>query len=488
MRAPEAPGATRRALLPRVVALYACTALVAAAFVYLHSRLVCTYMCDLPPWQLARTLLALASLQIVGRPLLWWAWPDAAGVSPARHAWRLGVASWLLTGALGVAIHLWLYPSFAWGSHAKLFAGYALLGGGILAQAEYLAFERMTATATALPRLSERLGRRLLESYGVFTVVPATVLLLGLFRVSEQGAFGAARVVEGTFLAVFFVGAALAVAFAFGRSLQRDAARLQLAVERIGEGALDTRVRTSRPDELGVVAEGINAMAEGLVERDALRDAFGRFTSPEVARRVIAAFSRPDQGLMLGGRRVTVTLLLCDLRGFTPLTERLAPERLSALLNGWFGEAVSAVHAQGGLVDKFIGDAVFAVFGLGGEPDAPAAALAAARDLLERLSAFNARRDPDDPALEVGIAVHTGEVTAGFFGSPERLEFTVVGRPANEVARLSDQARAPLPAILISEATARLLPDAGLARVGELRLKGVGEAVGVYGVVAVQTR
>jgi len=467
--------------LKQVVALYTTTALLAAAFVYVHSRLVCTYMCDLPPWKLARTLVLLAALQIVGRPLLWRAWPAAPGVSPARHAWRMGVATWLGTGALGVAIHLWLYPTFEWGSHAKLFVGYALLGGGVLAQAEYLAFERMTAADTALPRLSERLGRRLLESYGVFTVVPATVLLLGLFRVTAEGALNEARVAEGAFLGVFFVGAALTVAFAFGRSLQRDAARLQLAVEQIGGGALGTRVRTSRPDELGVVAEGINAMAEGLVERDALRDAFGRFTSPEVARRVIAAFSRPDQGLMLGGRRVTVTLLLCDLRGFTPLTEQLEPERLSALLNGWFAEAVAAVHAEGGLVDKFIGDAVFAVFGLGGEPEAPAAALRAARGMQDRLVAFNARREPQDPALDIGVAVHTGEVTAGFFGSPERLEFTVIGRTANEVARLSDQARAPLPSVLVSEATARLLPDAGLSRVGELRLKGVGEVVGVYG-------
>lgn len=465
-----------RRRLGAVALLYLCTAAVAAGFIFFYARLVCVYLCALSVHDLARTVGLIAVVQVLLRPLLWWAFPTSEGHSPGRQAYRLGIWGWVGTGILAFALHSHWYPDFDWAAHLKLLFGYWLLGGGILAQAEYLVLERLVPWGDAAR--AERVGRRLLESYGVFTVVPALVLLMALVRFSDDSADSMRRLMEGVYLTVFFVGAALGVAWGLGRSMAEDTKRLQRAVRAIGAGELRTRVTTSRPDELAVIAAGINQMAEGLVERDALRDALGRFTSQAVAERVMASFSQPDGRLQLGGRRVTVTLLLCDLRGFTALTERLPPEQLTALLNGWFTLAVGVIHQHGGMVDKFIGDALFAVFGLAGEPDAPAAAVGAAQDLLARIADWDAGLGESEQKLAIGIAVHTGEVTAGFFGSPERLEFTVVGSPANVVARLCSEARSPLPTLLVSESTAARV--GGLTPAGELRLRGVSAPVVVY--------
>ena len=135
------------------------------------------------------------------------------------------------------------------------------------------------------------------------------------------------------------------------------------AVRKWAKG-LSPRAKTTRADELSQVAVGINEMASGLSARAHSRR-FRAFVSPQVATEFIETYAKSGRSAELGGKRRDVVILFSDLRAtFTPLSESLPPERLIEVLNGYFAEMVAAIHQQHGIVDKFIGDAVLAVFGL----------------------------------------------------------------------------------------------------------------------------
>lgn len=469
--------------------LHAGTLLV-AGFTFVYARLVCTFICSLPPDELARNTAIVGMLHVALREALLRVELARKGRT-ARRMYLLSVVTWLIAGATAIGLHAALYPNFPVGSHLKFAIGYWVLGGGIVAQIEYLVFERAQPDdAPSATRLRERLGRRLIEGYVVFTAAPALVLMLTLMRVvGEYGGMGQ-FVLEAAFLAVSFTGLALTAALAFGRSLRRDSEQLLDAVRRVGGGEFHIEVSTSRSDELSLVAAGIKDMASGLLLRERIREAFGRFVSPEVASEFIETYAREGRAAELGGKRRDVAIVLCDLRGFTPLSEALAPEQLIEILNGYFAEMVVAIQSHGGMVDKFIGDAVLAVFGLTARApgDEPAvAAVRAAMAMLARLAAYNERLAPRGIRLQAGIGVHAGEVIAGYLGSAERLEFTVIGPNVNITARIEGEARAPRPSLLFSEEVARRIGDAlAVEEVDTVTLKGVGERVKLFTVAAPQ--
>lgn len=448
-------------------------------FTFIYSQLVCTFLCSIPAGALARTVALLALFHIVLRELLLRFIPlQGERTTPARRAWLLSVVSWVLTGLLAIVIHITSHPEFPAPSHFKFALGYWELGGGLLAQVEYLLFERFLPLAPTLSpeaQLRERLGRRLLEGYVVFTSVPATVLLLTLQRFIFELHGDLRYLLEAVGLAVGFTGGALAVAIAYGRSLRRDSERLLEAVRRVGGGDFEPGATTSRPDELSLVAAGINEMAGGLQLRERIREAFGRFVSPQVATEFIEKYARHGKTAVLGGSRRNVVVLFSDLRDFTRLSESLEPEILIEVLNGYFQEMVGAIQRHGGLVDKFIGDAVLAVFGLTeGQGDPAIAAVAASLEMRRRLEAYNARLAERGLELHSGIGIHAGEAVAGYLGSTDRLEFTVIGHTVNVASRIEGHAREPRPPLLFSEEVARRLGDAFTVKeVDTVALKGV---------------
>jgi adenylate cyclase len=449
-------------------------------FTFVYARLICTFICSMSPPVLARSVLLLAVFHIVLRELLLRFIPvPPERSSPARHAWLLSVAAWFLTGLGGFLLHAASYPTFPINSHLKFAVGYWLLGGGLVAQLEYLLFERAlppVPSQSAEARLRERLGRRLVEGYVIFTAVPVLVLLLTLLRFIDELQGERRYLIEAMLLAVGFTGGALVVALAYGQSLRRDSERLLEAVRRVGSGNFQPLATTSRQDELHLVAAGINEMAGGLQLRERIREAFGRFVSPQVASEFIEKYARHGKREVLGGSRKDVVILFSDLRDFTHLSESLSPEVLIEVLNGYFQEMVDAIQSHGGVVDKFIGDAVLAVFGLtGGTPEPPAvAAVSAGLEMQRRLEAYNARLAERGLHLRSGIGIHAGEAIAGYLGSTDRVEFTVIGHTVNVASRIEGQARDPLPPLLFSEEVARRLGDAFTVReVGTVALKGV---------------
>jgi adenylate cyclase len=157
------------------------------------------------------------------------------------------------------------------------------------------------------------------------------------------------------------------------------------------------------------------------------------------------------------GHTIRALVWWCDLRGFTPLSESLPSERMLALLNTYFSAAVDAVTDAGGEVLKFMGDAVLAIFRCdAGDGDAATRALDAARVLLDRLAEANAERAADgEPPIRCGIALHLGPVMYGNIGSPERLDFTVIGPTVNLVSRLAQLCGGLDEAIILSAEAAQ---------------------------------
>ncbi|MEU8223048.1 adenylate/guanylate cyclase domain-containing protein [Kribbella sp. NPDC048915] len=202
----------------------------------------------------------------------------------------------------------------------------------------------------------------------------------------------------------------------------RDALRL------IGEGHLDVTIPVFDGTELGSLQAGFNQMTEGLRERERIRDVFGRYVGPDVVQEALA-------GDRLGGEERYVAVLFVDLVGSTELAAQRPPTEVVELLNRFFAIVVSEVDRQGGFVNKFAGDAVLAVFGAPSELADPAgSALAAGREVARRLA-------DELPEATAGLGVTAGIVVAGTVGDVRRHEYTVIGDPVNEAARLSELAK-----------------------------------------------
>jgi adenylate cyclase len=228
---------------------------------------------------------------------------------------------------------------------------------------------------------------------------------------------------------VFLSAAAVVSGFlltgAAARSIAEPMRALRHALGRVATGNLDATVAVDDAGEIGELQRGFNDMVAGLRERERLADLFGRHVGLEVAQRAL------HEGAALGGETREVSALFVDIIGSTTMArERSAPE-VVAVLNQFFAVVVACVDAEGGWVNKFEGDGALCVFGAPIEQsDHAARALRAARHIATSL------RD-----IDAGIGVSSGEAVAGNVGAEQRLEYTVIGQPVNEAARLSDAAK-----------------------------------------------
>ncbi len=201
------------------------------------------------------------------------------------------------------------------------------------------------------------------------------------------------------------------------------------ALARVQRGDLDSEVLVFDGTELGLLQTGFNRMVSDVRERERIRDLFGRHVGEDVAR---AAMSRQTA---LGGEVRDVAVLFVDVVGSTVIATEQPPEDVVKLLNRFFAVVVDEVNDHGGFVNKFEGDAALAIFGAPEEQvDAAGCALATARSIMARLHV-------DVPEIEAGIGVSAGPAVAGNVGAEDRFEYTVIGDPVNEGARLSETAK-----------------------------------------------
>jgi adenylate cyclase len=320
-------------------------------------------------------------------------------------------------------------------------------------------------------RMAPGVWTKLLVSWAIGADV--FLLMIGLTFVgrpaSQPPSAGAIWFIIGT----AFIAGTLVVHVAT-RSLATPLLALRRAVGQVQRGELDLHIPVDDGGEIGMLQAGFNQMVSGLRERAVLSDLFGRHVGVEVAR---AAVETGD--VVLGGERREVGVVFVDVIGSTKLAQTQAPEDVVTLLNQFFSTVVRVVSGEGGWVNKFEGDGALAVFGAPvAREDCAARALRAARTLRRELLAIAATH----PEIDAAIGVSAGTVVAGNIGSEERFEYTVVGSPVNEAARLTDEAKRRLGRVLASEeAIARAGAEAASWSVGdEVRLRGYDEAVLVY--------
>ena len=293
-----------------------------------------------------------------------------------------------------------------------------------------------------------------------------------------------ARASAVSFAVFLFLGIGLTIALA--RTFTEPLGAVAAALRRIRGGDLETRVAVSAADEVGVVEDGVNALADTLRERDRILGTFGRVVDPAVRDRLLAG------EVAQGGEQRTATVLFADLRDFTAFAAQTPAPEVVATLNEFFTAMTREAQAAGGFVDKFIGDAVLVVFGLFGPDDAAeraagaAAALRCADGMRDAVATLNARRAARGrPPLALKIGVHTGPVVAGTIGAVERHEYTVIGDTVNVAARLEQLCRDQGRDLLVSAETHRLASSVGPVAAPTLRetvtLRGRAEPVAVLG-------
>jgi adenylate cyclase len=285
-------------------------------------------------------------------------------------------------------------------------------------------------------------------------------------------------------LAVSGIGLMLTVAggVALARRVSRPVRTLVQSARKIEAGDFAHRVRVEQEDEMGVLARAFNGMAGGLEERDRVRSLLGKVVSPDIANELLRS-----REVELGGELRELTVLFSDLRDFTALSEGRPPQAVVQQLNLYFTRMSEVIERAGGVIDKYVGDAIMALFGAPvKQPDHAGKALRVAVEMSAALDELNARfRQMDLPELDMGVGLHTAVVVAGNMGSPHRLNYTVMGDGVNLAARLEQltKDKAYSTRVIASEATVRHGGERFRTRsLGAVRVKGKAEAVSIYAI------
>ncbi len=237
-------------------------------------------------------------------------------------------------------------------------------------------------------------------------------------------------------LTLGFLLLGVVVAFAVASSITAPISVLTRGMEEVQKGNLTAEVAISNKDEIGRLADSFNFMIAGLRDRDRIKGTFQRFVSSQVAEKLLGT-----QDVVLTGERRRASILFSDIRGFTSMSERMAPEEVVSMLNEYFSVMVDIVIAHEGIVDKFIGDALMTVFGAPARyPDDPLRAVRTAIAMQRALVDLNEERDRRGAeAIYIGIGIATGDVVAGNIGSEKQMQYSVIGDEVNLAARIQSK-------------------------------------------------
>jgi adenylate cyclase len=293
-------------------------------------------------------------------------------------------------------------------------------------------------------------GKEYLGAFRKLALANAAVITTAEYAVIFEGVAATTR------RNLYLTGAVLCIAvlfiWFFSRSISTPLKTLAAAAERIKDGEFEQNLETKGNDEIALLTGRFVEMGRGLAERERLRDTFGRFTNTVIAEKAMKG------ELALGGETRRATIFFSDIRSFTAISERLEPSEVVGFLNDYMTRMVDCVEKTGGVVDKFIGDAVMAVWGAPVSAGSPAKdafnCVKAALLMRSALHHFNRDRGGDKkPRIRIGCGINTGDVVAGQIGSSRRMEYTVIGDAVNLASR-TEALNKPLGTdILITENT-----------------------------------
>lgn len=384
-----------------------------------------------------------ACMLLLNRPVLRWVRARRAPTD-AEKLWLLAIPRWTLVyHAIGWLLAVGIFAGFNGSRYttdfALIIAQVVALAGVSASALAYLVSERLlrgfasVALRTGVPERMrvQTVVTRTMFAWGLGTAAPVAGLVLVGNRLLTDDTGAEVRPVARTIVILaaiaFFVGGLMIVLAA--RATSDPVRQLRLALAQVERGDLGATLPVYDATEIGLLQSGFNEMAEGLRERERMRDLFDRHVGGDVARAALRG------GVQLGGEARYGGILFADVIGSTALATEREPAEVVALLNRFFEIVIDVVHAHGGWINKFEGDAALAVWGIPlPVDDLEAHILAAAREL-------GARLQEELPEVPAGIGVTAGEMVAGNVGVAERYEYTVIGDPVTEASRLSEVAK-----------------------------------------------
>jgi len=303
--------------------------------------------------------------------------------------------------------------------------------------------------------------------------VPVKLVYQAVYEIAKRNIILATIVLLTSILGIWF----------FSMSISRPVRSLVEATEKIERGEYSIDLKPKTKDEIGLLTYSFIDMSKGLLEKERLKETFGKFVNKEVAQRAASG------ELKLGGERREATIFFSDIRSFTAISEDMSPEDVVEFLNAYMTRMVDCVELTYGVVDKFIGDAIMAVWGvpLSQGSSVRDADFAIRASLMMRRSLLDFNKDrgtPDKPILRIGCGINTGYVLAGQIGSAKRMEYTVIGDTVNTASRIEALNKPFGTDILISENTYKLLKDRIIVEpMQPIKVKGKAEPLQIYALI-----
>ena len=416
---------------------------------------------------------------------------------------RISALNYPLMVALA-SISMWLIAGVFFSSYGgrvsqfRNFIGIFVVGGVLTCALIFFAFEILWRPVVLLffpdgrlrniPAVRLTVFGRLLIAFSLVTLYPAgLVSVIAIDRARfvlsapNPESVIANLIVSVIFILIIGLVAGIGLAAMVTGLIVRPLNELEAAMTRVENNDLHVQVPVYSNDEIGYLTERFNAMVAGLRRGELLRTLLNLYVSPEVAHEAV------EHGTQLGGQLVECSVLFSDIRGFTTISEQLAPDVLMDLLNRYMSTMVDVIVSNGGMVNKFGGDSLLAVFGTPLNPSITHAwnAVKSALDMRLALEKFNQMQVTSSQLeLNIGIGIATGKVVAGNIGGQGRIEYTVIGDTVNLASRLQSMTKEVGFDILINEAAHRMVHEklsVGTNELPPVEVRGKKELVNVFG-------
>ena len=294
-------------------------------------------------------------------------------------------------------------------------------------------------------------------------LAPAELVVLTTFRISG-----------------YFLAASIFLLFIFSVNLTRSLGKISQVTLEIARGNFNhdpkKLIKQFLKDEVFTLTIAVDTMLKGLLERDRFKTLFNKFHGSAVTDDLM------KNEVALRGEKKNVFVFFSDLRGFTQMSESKDPSQVVEMLNEYFSYMVPAINDSGGVVDKFIGDAIMAVWGVpNSNPDDGKNALTACLKMRTTLNELNMiRRERGEQDLWIGMGLHYGEAISGTIGSMERMEYTVIGNTINTASRIEASTKAFGTDLLVSEEVQAQLPDFIYELAGSVEAQGRSEPLKLF--------
>lgn len=328
------------------------------------------------------------------------------------------------------------------------------------------------------------IGRKIAALTFSTAVVPAilTVMIIQRFDTMTRNQTDMIVALYFQAFVVLFIG----VRF-FSHCLERPLVVLGERMKKLSAGDFDVKTTILFNDEISTLKDGFNEMVDQLREREELKETFGKYVSIEIARQLIE-----EKRLDLGGESLKAAVIFCDIRSFTSMSEKRSAREIVELLNRYFSYITPPISRYHGVINKFIGDAVLAVFmpTFGSEKPCDDA-LSAAIEMQKGLSDFN-RDYPEYEGIRFGIGIHYGPLVAGNVGTDSRREYTVIGDTVNVASRIEGQCGKTKKEVIISKSVLENISPEVRGRINDdklqfiemspVSLKGKSQNVALFGV------